>query len=1073
MAKDKVPTTKDLSIQPVTFGDHDDESAVPPAASEQPLDNPSARIDVALGCFDFPVEAEKLYFLQGLLHDTLDSINPKAAIAKLEFRDADGAVISGPYAGCIQSQKFGDCFYLASVGAETSEPLQQGNVFIAPQAASSLQVSLYPYKGSVALSLGGALTLQAKGQDTLAILAAAVVPELSYELHTAIIDTPDALSERAVVAKVEFFDASGNSIAGPYKGCSSSKLFAQFLYLGSISTPDNPLATTILEAPANAAHLRVVLYPWKTSDAAWLCGTPELQPQAPLGINLKEWAVVGENSWSTEFELPPTATGLLLIEGTLSALENKAKFSLSVDFLAADGTPLAPVDGIGVRHGWRLNLPWVTVGSSAKCFGRYAFLPGGAARARVVVASESKVVGFIRRDLAIRFCASAVSEIPGRALLLVERNGRLERKAHVLPQWGYRIALAGLRTFSYMEVAPEIEIFFADAKGNTLAPGKTNANSAAGGLRFSGKSVFVQMAAFAAPAEGFQRLNAELAVTPPADAQQIIVRVDNRANSSELLLGLAENGFDGIVEATITKDLLANLPAIEKISPLSVTDAVRVLLRKYPDDQAVLSFAIDHLRRVGSIDELETVASRVAALPVKGPLRLKALYQLAHVTETRSDWLPHLPALATKYVPLERSKPRVAHLFKTTMPYENTGGAIRCNNIVKFQKREGWDPIVVTPLGYPACGPRGRIWEEELYDGIKHFRINPLGPQELKTVAVTLQLEFGAQLASQILRQEGVGLIQASSGYRGYELALQGLALSRQLDVPFVYEVRSYHEHTWRPIADWVMDAELTRARMGQEERCMREADAVVTICETMREGLVARGMPREKIFVVPNSVDLEHFTPQEPDLHLRASLGLGARIVVGYVSNLSKREGHRVLIEAVSRARAQGAEIDCLIVGDGTERSALAKFAQSLGIGANVVFTGEVPHEDIARYYNLMDVFVVPRIEDFASDFVTPMKPFEAMALRRAVIVSDRPALHEVVEPDVRGLSFVAGDAEDLAMKIVQMAESPELRNRLAEEGRRWVEAERTWAKTILVYDDVYRYATECNAKRKLAAKG
>src|SRR5690606_21249067 len=305
----------------------------------------------------------------------------------------------------------------------------------------------------------------------------------------------------------------------------------------------------------------------------------------------------------------------------------------------------------------------------------------------------------------------------------------------------------------------------------------------------------------------------------------------------------------------------------------------------------------------------------------KGPqlekLHTKARHALAQVRELDTNWLPTAGLAATvTNPPAEGSGLRVAHLFKTTVPVENTGGAIRCLNIVNFQRKIGMLPMVVTPLGYPDAGGTGRPWERETIDGVPYFRLNGVGRQVLRSVTCTTQLEYTAMLTARLLGEQGVDIVQASSGYRGYEQALVGLAVSRALQVPFVYEVRSYHEHTWRGMTDWLLDADHTRRRFEQENRCMRDADAVVTICETMKQGLVERGIPREKVFVVPNSVDLEKFDEAEPDLELRARLGLGDDLVAGYISNVSAREGHDVLLRAVAQARASGIALKCLVVG-------------------------------------------------------------------------------------------------------------------------------------------------------------
>jgi glycogen synthase len=92
----------------------------------------------------------------------------------------------------------------------------------------------------------------------------------------------------------------------------------------------------------------------------------------------------------------------------------------------------------------------------------------------------------------------------------------------------------------------------------------------------------------------------------------------------------------------------------------------------------------------------------------------------------------------------------------------------------------------------------------------------------------------------------------------------------------------------------------------------MREADVVITICETMKNGLIERGIRSDKIFVVPNSVDLGVFQPDAPNQRLKQRLGLrNENKIVGYISNLSSREGHAVLLRAIAAARQKGAKLD------------------------------------------------------------------------------------------------------------------------------------------------------------------
>jgi glycosyltransferase involved in cell wall biosynthesis len=115
------------------------------------------------------------------------------------------------------------------------------------------------------------------------------------------------------------------------------------------------------------------------------------------------------------------------------------------------------------------------------------------------------------------------------------------------------------------------------------------------------------------------------------------------------------------------------------------------------------------------------------------------------------------------------------------------------------------------------------------------------------------------------------------------------------------------------------------------------------------------------------------------------------------------------------------------------------------------------VPHENIASYYSLIDVFVVSRPDLPVTRLVTPLKPLEAMAFGRAVIVSDLPALLEVVDEGTTGLTYPAGDEIALARKCEQLLSNPAARQRIGRAGREWIINQRTWPKVVERYGEVY----------------
>ncbi len=478
----------------------------------------------------------------------------------------------------------------------------------------------------------------------------------------------------------------------------------------------------------------------------------------------------------------------------------------------------------------------------------------------------------------------------------------------------------------------------------------------------------------------------------------------------------------------------------------------------HPGDRAVLAL---RRRAFAARGDQTAVAATLAALRrTPGGDGLADTERRLHgdLAETDARWRPRIrgPRRPTK----PHSDRRVLHLLKESRRQRQTGFTMRSHDNLLAQRAAGWDPVVVTALGFPRWSGAGVIPLEEV-DGIRHHRLD-LGAGYPQDGPVDTYLEDYAWRAAAVAHVERPAIVHASSGGRGYESALVGLALGEHLDVPVVYEVRSLFDGPAPSDDPSASDATSTRERYRRrdatEVRCMLAADAVVTLADTMKSDIVARGVPAERVFIVPNGVDPEAFRPRPPDPALRARYGLGDRFVIGYVSNLDHpREGQETLIEAAAILAAGGRDVACLIVGEGRRRTELQSIAAASGAADRVVFTGAVPHGEVPAIYALLDAFVVPRRDERAARLVTPLKPFEAMAMARPMIVADLPALTEVAPDGERSLAYPAGDAAALAAAVERLMDDRELGARLGEAGREWVTRERTWAANGPRWTDIY----------------
>ncbi|MEZ4597386.1 MAG: glycosyltransferase family 4 protein [Chloroflexota bacterium] len=226
-----------------------------------------------------------------------------------------------------------------------------------------------------------------------------------------------------------------------------------------------------------------------------------------------------------------------------------------------------------------------------------------------------------------------------------------------------------------------------------------------------------------------------------------------------------------------------------------------------------------------------------------------------------------------------------------------------------------------------------------------------------------------------------------------------------------------------------------------------------------MRDHPTGRGIPEGRLWVVHNGVDTERFRPIPRDDALARQLGLGDGPVIGYVTTLAPYEDIDTLVAATVELRRRGRGVRCLIVGDGIERERLLELRRRTGTDdGSVVFAGRVAYADVNAYYSLLDVFVVPRRQVGVAQLVTPLKPYEAMAMERPVVVSRVEALTGMITEGETGLAFRPEDPIDLADVLEPLLFDRERRESLGRRAGAWVRERRTWQRSAERYLELYR---------------
>ncbi|MDV3219803.1 glycosyltransferase family 4 protein [Intrasporangium sp.] len=401
----------------------------------------------------------------------------------------------------------------------------------------------------------------------------------------------------------------------------------------------------------------------------------------------------------------------------------------------------------------------------------------------------------------------------------------------------------------------------------------------------------------------------------------------------------------------------------------------------------------------------------------------------------------------------------VLSLLGQSLPIRSGGYATRSHGILTGVADRGWSVRAATRLGFPydlwwSADDERTVAPVDVVDGVPYHRLLHDGVRDYPRFPLPDYVADGAKAVEELARIHRPALLHASSLY---DVGLTGLTAARHLGIPFIYEMRG--------LKQLLEEARLPHFRQTQRSQYLdlleatvaKEADAVFVITEALGHAMVRLGVPEERIVVVPNGVHADRFAPRAKDAELERALGLSGKIVIGYAGGFVGYEGLELLLTAVAGLKAERDDFHVVLVGDGARDRALRALARNLRIEDVVTFTGRVGHDVVERYISLFDITPFPRLPVPVCELISPIKPFEAMAMAKAVVVSDVEALTEIVTDGRTGRSFAKGDPDDLRRVLGELISDPAQRARLGEQARAWVVAERDWAAITATVAEAY----------------
>lgn len=424
---------------------------------------------------------------------------------------------------------------------------------------------------------------------------------------------------------------------------------------------------------------------------------------------------------------------------------------------------------------------------------------------------------------------------------------------------------------------------------------------------------------------------------------------------------------------------------------------------------------------------------------------------VAGISRLRDGWElpPRQPNSA-----LLSTRRQVLYCLNQALPHVTNGYATRSQGIAAGLQQSGYHVRAITRPGFPwdsGATNVGKTYHQADVGGVSYTAISG---HDIAKTPLDRYLAQAADIFMQEALASNAELIIAASNHT---IALPALAAARRLGLPFVYEVRGLWEVTQASNQPKWAGSERFEVMRQLEKQAALEADLVITLTNELADELASWGVRRDRIHIVPNAVNAGMFKPLAPDQRIAKELELEPDVpVIGYAGSAVAYEGLELLLDALAEVRRAGYAFHFVLVGDGKVIETVKERAQAVGIADCCRFTGRVRHDEVPHYLSCMDILPIPRLSSAVTEMVSALKPLEAMAMGKAVLLSDvSPHLTMAGADCARARLFSKDSVESLKNGLIALINDPEARNQLGKAARQWIEQERTWEHVTRRYGD------------------
>lgn len=413
---------------------------------------------------------------------------------------------------------------------------------------------------------------------------------------------------------------------------------------------------------------------------------------------------------------------------------------------------------------------------------------------------------------------------------------------------------------------------------------------------------------------------------------------------------------------------------------------------------------------------------------------------------------------------VKNNLPKVLYLTNSSPEFKQIGYTIRTNNLVRETQKNDVTVDVCTRLGYPLDITTKTVSiKKYMYNDVTYLKLFDGSCHRNNTDLLAYLKKYICKVIKLVI-VNNINIVHASSDYLNGVVALY---VGRYVGVKSIYELRGFWSESIVSFKPWLYKSDMLSMRHNMEIFVSNNVDQLVTINKGLSDKLKQYVDEDVVVEIIYNGADVARFcgggsgdvvgdvVGDAVSDAVGDVVGDNYDLVIGYIGSILDYEGLEYIIKSI--ALLKDYNIKFIICGVGSDVKKLLALASDLGVSDKVNYLGKIKYSDVVKHYDIFDCVIYPRKNLQVCRTTSSSKVFEAMAMSKAIIVSDLEAWKEIITNNVTGLFVKPDDVNDLVDKISLLIGDKKMITRLGKAAREWIINNRTWSNSGQQLSSIY----------------